>query len=244
MKNEDVNYHRSNEFWQRLHTLFTMSSHTQQSLADAVGVDRKTISRLLNRGHHTEFLALIYDVADALDVPPDLLFNSSIDIPGQNMTGIQSIDVMLDHCYNETSSTGVENLADYVSPEYRLTNKNTGRWIPSNPLHKHKDHNDGISYESELEHNRRYSIANKTHRIVTLQRAYIEDEQIVVFYHGEMIKTGNGTKRDLPLSLKRSLDHLTLERPIRAHATNNRLKPKIKRRAWTEIKMMNRGVLL
>ena len=66
----------------------------------------------------------------------------------------------------------------------------------------------------------------------------------MVFYHGEVIKAENGTKRYLPLSLARSLDHLTLERPITAHATNNRLRPKIKRRALTEIKMMNRGVLL
>ena len=244
MVNDDAIYHRSGEFWQRLHTLFSLSSHTQQSLAAAVGVDRKTISRLLNRGHHTEFVKLIYDVAQALDVTPDVLFNGSIDIPGQNLTGIHTIDVMLNHCYNETSETGIENFAKYVSKDYRLTNKNAGKWIPSNPLHQHKTDDFGITYESELDHNKKYADANGTKRTVTLQRAYIEDEKIMVFYFSNIKQLATKNKVERAVDVRRALDHLTLEKSIETHANDNRLKPKIKRRAWTEIKKLRRGEVL
>jgi len=244
MNNEDAIYHRSGEFWQRLHTLFSLSSHTQQSLAAEVGVDRKTISRLLHRGHHTEFVKLIYDVAQALDVTPDVLFNGGIDIPGQNLTGIHTIDVMLSHCYNETSETGIENFAKYVSKDYRLSNKNIGKWIPSNPLHKHKTDDFGVTYESELDHNQKFADTNGTNRTVTLQRAYIDDEKIVVFYNWQQKRLATQYNAERTLDVRRALDHLTLEKSIETHANDNRLKPKIKRRAWTEIKMLRRGEVL
>jgi transcriptional regulator with XRE-family HTH domain len=245
MKNEDAIYHRSGEFWQRLHTLFSLSSHTQQSLAAEVGVDRKTISRLLHRGHHTEFVKLIYDVAQALEVSPDVLFNGGIDIPGQNLTGIHTIDIMLNHCYNETSETGTNNFGKYVSTNYRLTNKNAGQWIQSNPLRKHGTQDYiGITYESELDHNQKFADTNGTNRTVTLQRAYIEDEKIVVFYHWQQKRLATQHNEERTLDVRRALDHLTLEKSIETHANDNRLKPKIKRRAWTEIKMLRRGEVL
>ena len=245
MVNDDAIYHRSGEFWQRLHTLFNLSSHTQQSLAAAVGVDRKTISRLLNRGHHTEFVKLIYDVAQALDVMPEVLFNGGIEIPGQNLTGIHTIDVMLKHCYNETSKTGIDNFGKYVSTNYRLTNKNAEQWIPSNPLRKHGTQDYiGITYTSELDYNKKYADANGTNRTVTLQRAYIEDEKVVVFYNSQQKRLATQHNEERTLDVRRALDHLTLEKSIETHANDNRLKPKIKRRAWTEIKKLRRGEVL
>ena len=88
-------FHQSSLFWIRLQKLYANSSHSHQSLANAVGVDRKTIQRMLAGSTYRNVVALIYDIAQAYGSTAEVLFDANRDLPVISLTGIVSIDRML-----------------------------------------------------------------------------------------------------------------------------------------------------
>ena len=60
-------------FGARLRTLRTAAGLTQEQLAERLGVDRKSISRLEN-GRTSPALDVVFETAVGLDVPPIELF--------------------------------------------------------------------------------------------------------------------------------------------------------------------------
>ena len=60
-------------FWS-IKTIREARKLTQQDLADAAGIDRKTINRI-EKGHHYPTLPILFAIAFELDVPPTILLD-------------------------------------------------------------------------------------------------------------------------------------------------------------------------
>ena len=67
----------------RLRSLRRGQRVTQEGLAEALGVDRKTINRW-ERGHHAMSIDHAWRIADVLDVPPNWLFTDDWTRPAES----------------------------------------------------------------------------------------------------------------------------------------------------------------
>lgn len=225
-----TNYHESSIFWQRLQKVYDSSNHSHQSLADQIGVNRKTVQRILAGETYRDMITVIYDIALACGVTPDLLFDSKRELPYTPLTGIASIDRMLMAIHNVESVGHIEPYAPYVHKDYLMFRGSdeeftgaSGTWRPR----------EGITFEKELELNLMSANTNNTKRRSTLVKGYIAGEQVVAVNEVEVFSVLTGKVHQTA----RFIEHLELERSLDEHVENPRLVPKIIRRHWAELKM-------
>ena len=224
-------FHQSSLFWIRLQKLYANSSHSHQSLAKAVGVDRKTIQRMLSGSTYRNVIALVYDIAQACGTTAEVLFDANRDLPVVSLTGIASIDRMLTTIHNCTTKAHIESYKEYISPKYLMFRGRDEEFTGAETKNPWRPR-EGITYERERELNLAASGENNTERHSTLRKAYIAGEQVVVIFDVDITSISNS-------SLKRTvryIEHLELERALEDYERNGRLVPKIVRRHWAEIK--------
>ena len=224
-------FHQSSLFWIRLQKLYANSSHSHQSLANAVGVDRKTIQRMLAGSTYRNVVALIYDIAQACGTTAEVLFDANRDLPVVSLTGIVSIDRMLSTIHNCTTRAHIESYRGYISPKYLMFRGRDEEFTGAETRSPWRPR-EGITYERELELNLAASEENNTERYSTLRKAYTAGEQVVAMFDVDIVSVDNS---DLKRTV-RCIEHLELERPLEDYEKNGRLVPKIVRRHWAEIK--------
>ena len=252
--------HASEFFWKRLAQVFAASGHSHQSLADAIGVNRKTVQRLLSRETHEDAIQLIFDVALACGNPPKVLFDPDIVLASDRLTGIASIDDMLRTVYNDQSATGLDGLSRHVSKKYRVINDGYGtvedeairqKFTPVDKAHtlqsdfwSDDDTGDdsegptrlGLTFRAEYSLNKEAAETSNTSKQVILKNGSILQEMVFVEY---VIYEHQGFRREQALpgiaQQRMIIDHLLLDRPVSRFRANPRLKPKILRRHWRQL---------
>lgn len=224
-------FHQSSLFWIRLQKLYANSSHSHQSLANAVGVDRKTIQRMLAGSTYRNVIALIYDIAQACGTTAEVLFDANRDLPLVSLTGIASIDRMLTTIHNCITRAHTESYYGYISPKYQMFRGRDEEFTGAETKNPWRPR-EGITYERELELNLAASKENNTERHSTLRKAYTAGEQVVVIFDVDIVSIDNSNL----MRTVRLIEHLELERPLEDYEKNGRLIPKIVKRHWAEIK--------
>ena len=224
-------FHQSSLFWIRLQKLYANSSHSHQSLASAVGVDRKTIQRMLAGSTYRNVIALIYDIARACGTTAEVLFDANRELPVVSLTGISSIDRMLTTIHNCTTRAHIESYNGYISAKYLMFRGRDEEFTGGETKNPWRPR-EGITYERELELNLAASEENNTERHSTLRKAYTAGEQVVVIFDVDIVSIDNSNL----MRTVRLIEHLELERPLEDYEQNGRLIPKIVKRHWAEIK--------
>ena len=249
--------HTSEFFWKRLAQVFAASAHSHQSLADAIGVNRKTVQRLLSRETYDDAIRLIFDVAFACGQHPKNLFDPDVVLAADRLTGISSIDDMLRESYNDKSMTGLEGFSKCIAKKYRVINDGYGtvedktireKFTPVTKAHtlqsdfwsdSDEDANDadeqparlGLTFRAEYDLNKEAAEKSSTTKQVVLKSGSILQEMVIVeyvIYEHQADHPGLSQRRTL-------MDHLLLDRPISRFRDNARLKPKILRRHWRQL---------
>ena len=232
--------HESNEFYVRLLQVFEQSHHTLQSLSDAINVPKRTLQRFINKETHGDTIRMIYDVAYACGMRPEVFFDRKIQIANLELTGVKSIDRMLVDCYNNTSRTGLDGFDRYIANNYRLRHdrwrkeakRGTNSRITS-LLVEDEDGCLGLSFADEVKLNDESAVTNRMTKRLRLHRAYIVCDLVNVAYSiAEIHESENYPSK----AVLRHADHLKLEQPIAFYKENPRVRPKICIRQWKQIK--------
>ena len=230
--------HDSNEFFVRMQQVYDNSNHTLDSLSNAIGVPRRTLGRFLSHQTHTDVLRMIYDVAAACGIDVKLLFDRTLQVPNQELTGIKTIDRMLVTAYNGASISGCDGFAKTCSADYRLRHH---RWRMSNNtthdrvtqlLELDDEGYPSLSLQSEIQLNEEVARANNVTKKLFLHRAYFAGETLTVQYSIQEI---NESPHENKYTIRDTLphtDHINLEYSLSEYTENARLVPKIKIRQW------------
>ena len=201
--------HNSNEFFVRMQQIVANSNHTLDSLAETINVPRRTLGRFLSHQTHTDVIRMIYDISAACGVDVKTLFDQTLQIPVQDLTGIKSIDRMLMRAYNGASVTGCDGFIKTAGENYRLRHH---RWrLDNNTTHNRVTQlleidDDGwpsLSLENEIQLNTEASSINNVIKNLYLHRAYIVGETINVQYTVEEVKTSPHNVRAAHFEIRR-----------------------------------------
>ena len=214
--------HESELFWDRLRIAYNASSHTHESLAEAAGVSRNTVQRLLAGESNSGFVKTLTDMTNALGIPLKTLFDYQAQINHRiGKIGILSIDRMINEIYNEISVSGCDELAKYAHPDYKVFN----------PSYKK---NVSDTYNTARE---RGYITLDEERLINTQNNTINGRMM----QKELLKyyciPGCKTILKSDPSIKTSyvmIEHIQLEHPIEYYSMGTE-PPKIKKRYWSII---------
>ena len=228
---------------QRLAAIIAASGYSQQDLADAIGVQRYRIHRLLSGTNLIIDASLTCAIAEACGQPPHVLYDPSIDLP-YDLTGVTSIDHMLRDAYNDNSSTGLAGIKRHAAPDYCvLSDKYDERQglsyehllVDVGPTPgRSQQVRRGLTLQDEIRLNQLAADHDNTHTQVVLADAALVDDMVWVQY---TTKTYYGTTR-LASDIWNFVDLLVLDHPIEKYRSNARYKPKIRRRLWRALKEM------
>ena len=226
---------------QRLAAIIAASGYTQQGLADAIGVQRYRIHRLLSGDNLIIDASLTCAIVEACGQPPHILFDPGVDV-AYDLIGVASIDHMLRDVYNENSSTGLEGIERYAAQDYRVLNDKYDEKQDLSYEHllvdvsptpgRSQEIRRGLTLQDEKSLNQLAADNDNTHTQVVLADAALVDDMVWVQY---ATKTYYGTTR-LNSEVWSFIDLLALEHPITKYRTNTRSKPKIRRRLWRALK--------
>jgi hypothetical protein len=236
---------------QRLAAMIDSAGKTYEQLATATNQPYSRIKRLMGGEAQTIDASLAAAITIACDRAPHELYDNSVTFR-QGRTGIASVDKMLVSVYNDTSDTGICTLQAWVTDDYRLLCsaydepsmepaiaetlvdvepivRTVFYDSPSCTMPPRK----GMTLQTELSHNERASKDTGTRKSLTLVDVdVIDDELLWVQYNIDELYAGG---RDTHIR-RQLVDLVTLEHTISRYRSNGRLKPRIRRRLWKELR--------
>ena len=236
---------------QRLAAMIDSAGLSYEQIATKTKQPYSRIKRLVGGEAQTIDAALAAAITIACDRAPHELFDRGVTFR-QGRTGIASIDKMLVAVYNDTSDTGICTLQAWVTDDYRLlcsaydepmvAKEIADTLVDVEPLlslplddlhHSPKTPRKGMTLKTELYHNEQASIDTGTRKSLTLVDVdVIDDELLWVQYNIDELYAGG---RDTYIR-RQIVDLVTLEHPIGRYRSNGRLKPRIRRRLWKELR--------
>jgi len=237
----------------RLNQMFDQSNQTYSSLANATGVHRHTVQTVFATGRGD--MSLIIEIVNLLGHNPADLFDTNPGSLQQILTGVRRIDVMLRKIYSETYSIsgGGEAMEPYIAPDYYCVY--TGYqtevrseyqkyfqpvppsidriWIDGNGDKTKIEQGEviGLTYQAERKLNARSAAATKSVFSKKLCDVAMCPMGISVHY-----SIAERSQHDDKVVIRNMHDSLQLEQPTGVYVENRRIKPKIRRRIWRQIR--------
>ncbi len=233
--------------------MFDQSQKTYVALANALGVHRHTVQTIFATGKGD--IGLIVEIVGLMGYSPTDLFDTSPGPMLQRLTGIKRVDAMLREVYNETYSTqgGGEAMAPHVASDYfciytgyisEVRDAYKKYFVPVPPcetkgyitldgdrIELDMSSDVGLSYQAELMLNSRSAAATKSIFSKKLCDAQVLDIGLGVHY-----SIAERSSHDDKVVIRNMYDHVVLQRPIGEFVQNGRIKPKIRRRRWHQVR--------
>jgi transcriptional regulator with XRE-family HTH domain len=219
--------HESELFWDRLRIAYNASSHTHETLAEAAGVSRNTVQRLLAGESNSGFVKTLTDMTNALGIPLKTLFDYQAQINHRiGKIGIPSIDQMINEIYNETSVSGCDELANYAHPDYKVFNPSYKKNV-SDMYITARERGYLTLDEERLINTQNNTINGGLMQKELLKYYCIPDYLVVIFDCKTILKSDPSIKTSYTV-----IEHLQLEHPIEYYS-NGTEPPKIIKRHWS-----------
>ena len=235
----------------RLAAMIDSAGLSYEQIATATNQPYSRIKRLIGGEAQTIDAALAAAITIACHRAPHELYDKGVTF-SQGRTGIASVDKMLVAVYNDTSDTGICTLQSWVTDDYRLLcsaydEPTVSDEIapvlvdvepivtpPLGDLHQGpKKPRKGMTLKDEVKINEQAAKDTGTRKCLTLVDVdVIDDELLWVQYNIDELYAGG---RDTYIR-RQIVDLVTLEHPISRYRSNGRLKPRIRRRLWKELR--------
>jgi hypothetical protein len=235
----------------RLAAMIDSAGLSYDQIATATNQPYSSIKRLIGGEAQTIDASLACAIAIACDRAPHELFDRGVTFR-QGRTGVASIDKMLVNVYNDTSDTGICTLQSWVTDDYRLlcsaydeptvSEEIAPVLVDVDPivapdldnLHQSpKKPRKGMTLKDEVKLNEQAARDTGTRKSLTLVDVdVIDDELLWVQYNIDELYAGG---RDTHIR-RQIVDLVTLEHTISRYRSNGRLKPRIRRRLWKELR--------
>ena len=236
---------------QRLAAMIDSAGLSYEQLATKTKQPYSRIKRLIGGEAQTIDAALAAAITIACDRSPHELYDKGVTFR-QGRTGIASVDKMLVSVYNDTSDTGICTLQSWATDDYRLLCSAYDEPIVSDEiapvlvdvepivtptlgdLHQGpKKPRKGMTFKDEVRINEQAARDTGTRKCLTLVDVdVIDDELLWVQYNIDELYAGG---RDTYIR-RQIVDLVTLEHTISRYRSNGRLKPRIRRRLWKELR--------
>lgn len=233
----------------RVAEMISSAGKTYAEIAADTNQPTHRIKRLLSGASKTVDAGLVCAIANACGHQPHVVYDPTIDL-GAIKTGVASVDKMLAACYGTDSATGLEGISDYAARDYHVTHAGYDDTVtfahllvdvePVVTMH-HRNERKGAGYnpntykgltlQNEWMLNVEASDRTGTNKRVKLIDADIVNELIFVNYQIEEYVLGSDS-----FIRRRMVDLIALEYSLERYDNNQRLKPKISRRRWVQIK--------
>tara|TARA_R100001594_G_scaffold36148_1_gene65715 strand:- start:512 stop:1261 length:750 start_codon:yes stop_codon:yes gene_type:complete len=214
---------------------------TQEQVAKKAGITPKTLRNMLSGSARID-VNLAAEIYSSLGYAPESVIKPPKAI--SVLTGVRSIDTMLNRVYTQHEFSGIAVLGEYVSDDYRCCSPIYNDWDrevvvePFYPvLTKKKDGVElwGMSYESEL----RLTEINRQEQLHTIEplHATIVSPNIIAI---SILRTTTYDKNNLEgigigiegsFAVKHGCDYLTLDTPIK-NITKDGASFKIRLKTW------------
>ena len=230
---------------QRLAAMIDSAGKTYEQLATATNQPYSRIKRLMGGEAQTIDASLACAIAIACDRAPHELYDNSITF-AQGRTGVVSVDKMLVAVYNDTSQTGICTLQSWATDDYRVLCTAYNASMPLQdmlvdvepPFHYGDDAASykGLTLKNEVKQNEIAAKQTGTTKSLTLVDVdVLHDALLWVQYNvSEFYADRHG-----PNAQRHLIDLVSLEHPISRYRANGRLKPRIRRRFWKELRSGN-----
>ena len=236
---------------QRLAAMIDSAGLSYEQLATKTKQPYSRIKRLIGGEAQTIDAALAAAITIACDRSPHELYDKGVTFR-QGRTGIASVDKMLVSVYNDTSDTGICTLQSWVTDDYRLlcsvydepivSEAIADKLVDVEPMlfrplddlrQGPKKLRQGLTLKDEVKINEQAAKETGTRKCLTLVDVdVIDDELLWVQYNIDELYEGG---RDTYIR-RQIVDLVTLEHPISRYRSNGRLKPRIRRRLWKELR--------
>lgn len=237
----------------RLNQMFDQSNQTYSSLAGATNVHRHTIQSIFATGRGD--ISLIIEIVGLMGHNPADLFDTNPGSLQQTLTGVRRIDVMLREIYSETYSTsgGGEALkphiaSDYyciyagykteVRKEYQKYFKPVPQVLDRTYISENGDRTKlkqgdeiGLTYQAERMLNAQSAAATKS--VFSKKLCDVSMCPVGLSVHYSIAER---SQHDDKVVIRNMHDSLLLEQPTGEYVKNKRIKPKIRRRIWRQIR--------
>lgn len=218
--------HESELFWDRLRIAYNASSHTHESLAEAAGVSRNTVQRLLAGQSNNGFVKTLTDMTNALGIPLKTLFDYQEQINHHiGKIGIPSIDQMISEVYNEISASGCDELAKYAHPDYKVYNPSYKKNV-SDTYNAARERGYLTLDEERLINTQNNNINGRLLQKELLKYYCIPGHLVVIFDCKTFLKSDPSIQTSFAI-----IEHLQLEHPIEYYSKGTE-PPKIIKRHW------------
>jgi hypothetical protein len=232
---------------QRLAAMIDSAGLSYDQLATKTNQPYSRIKRLIGGEAQTIDAALAAAITIACHRSPHELYDRGVTFR-QGRTGIASVDKMLVAIYNDTSDTGIHTLQSWVTDDYRLlcsaydepivSDEIANVLIDVEPIVAFVQNGapklrKGMTLKDEVKINEQAATDTGTRKSLTLVDVdVIDDELLWVQYNIDELYAGG---RDTHIR-RQIVDLVTLEHPISRYRSNGRLKPRIRRRLWKELR--------
>ena len=230
---------------QRLAAMIDSAGLSYERIATKTNQPYSRIKRLVGGEAQTIDASLACAIAIACDRAPHELYDNSITF-AQGRTGVVSVDKMLVAVYNDTSHTGICTLQSWATDDYRVlctaysASMPLQHWLVDvEPPFNYGDDvasYKGLTLESEVKLNKIAAKKTGTTKSLTLVDVdVLHDALLWVQYNvSEFYADRHG-----PNAQRHLIDLVSLEHPISRYRANGRLKPRIRRRFWKELRSGN-----
>ncbi len=219
--------HESELFWDRLRIAYNASSHTHETLAEAAGVSRNTVQRLLAGESNSGFVRTLTDMANALGIPLKTLFDYQAQINNRiGKIGTQSIDQMINEIYSEISVSGCDELAKYAHPDYKIFNPSYKKNV-SDTYNAARERGYLTLDEERLINTQNNTINGSLMEKKLLKYYCIPGYLVIIFDCKTILKSDPSVKTSYEI-----IEHVKLEHPIEYYSKDTE-PPKIIKRYWS-----------
>ena len=230
---------------QRLAAMIDSAGLSYERIATKTNQPYSRIKRLVGGEAQTIDASLACAIAIACDRAPHELYDNSITFR-QGRTGVVSVDKMLVAVYNDSSRTGICTLQSWVTDDYRVLctayNASTplqDLLVDVEPLFNYGDEPaicKGLSLRNEVDLNEIAAKKTGTSKSLTLVDVDVLDDALLWVQYN--VSEFYAEKKDSNAE-RHLIDLVSLEHPISRYRANGRLKPRIRRRFWKELRSGN-----